>query len=93
MAEVHPVDVSELAPVHVEKLKVSDEPAVEMSCASQSNEKSRRRKTANIDGAGPVATLIEPPAAPTAPSVPSPGAATRDGAPRQRKSSRAVGAR
>ena len=29
MAEPHPVDVSELAPVHVEKLKVSDEPAIE----------------------------------------------------------------
>ena len=30
MAEPHPVDVSELAPVHVEKLKVSDEPAIEI---------------------------------------------------------------
>ena len=30
MAEPHPVDVSELAPVHTEKLKVSDEPAIEI---------------------------------------------------------------
>jgi general L-amino acid transport system ATP-binding protein len=30
MAEVHPVDASELAPVHVEKLKVLDEPAIEI---------------------------------------------------------------
>ena len=31
---------------------VSDEPAVETSWAIQRSEKSRRRKTANIDGAG-----------------------------------------
>src|SRR5687767_3159421 len=50
---------------------VSDEPAVEMSCASQSMEKSRRRNTANMDGAGALAMLIEPPAAPAAPLRPS----------------------
>jgi len=40
---------------------VSDEPAVETSWEIHSNVKSRRRKTANIEGAGATATVIEPP--------------------------------
>src|SRR6188472_436483 len=48
---------------------VSAEPAVEMSCAVQSSEKSRFRKTANIDGAaGTDAAVIGPPTAPRAPN-------------------------
>src|SRR5260221_9312874 len=36
---------------------VSDDPTVETSWATQSSEKSRLRKTANMDGAGAVATV------------------------------------
>src|SRR5262245_46281423 len=40
---------------------VRADPAVETSCASHSNVKSRRRKTANIDGAGATAAVMGSP--------------------------------
>ena len=48
---------------------VNDEPAVEISWASQRSEKSRRRKTANMDGAGVTAAVKRPPAWPSAPGA------------------------
>ena len=49
---------------------VSAEPAVEISWASQSSEKSRLRKTANIDGAGTDAAVMRPPGAPRRHPIP-----------------------